>query len=128
MKRHLHLLGFILLFATGAPLSSESADTPRPAVGQSAACDRVRFECKTADKNDFLGAKVEGSNVSRTGGFVTLAEIKDAPDGSGWGEVRFENPRSIFRRRKRRRWTFASSPAPTAAMSGEPTAGHPRRS
>jgi hypothetical protein len=103
MKLHHHLLGLILLLAAGAPLRAAEKQ-PSPA------CDRVRFECKSASKNDFVGAKVEGSNVSRTEGFVTLAEVKDAPDGPGWGEMKFENAR-VFR------WLRFSLPASAPAKA-----------
>jgi len=38
-----------------------------------------------------IGGKIEGSNVSRFEGFVTLAEIKQAPPAKDWGEVKFDN-------------------------------------
>ena len=74
-----------------APARTEAVKFNAPA-----AVDRVRVGCKPATKMDFVGAKIEGSNVSRTDGFVTVAEIKDAPAGSGWDEVKFENAR-VFR-------------------------------
>lgn len=99
------LFGLILLAAAGILSVSEAADAPAPAAGLSAACDRVRFECKKAeDKNDFVGARIEGSNVSRHEGYVTIAEVRDTPAGQGWNEVRFENPRTF-------RWLRFTMPA-----------------
>jgi hypothetical protein len=112
MNLRLHLPALILLLAAISPLPSEAADPSRPAAGQSAACNRVRFECKKdADNHDFVGAKIEGSNVSRHEGYVTLVEIKDAPTGPGWGEVKFENAR-VFR------WLRFSLPASAKSKLG----------
>ena len=60
------------------------------------ACNRARFECRSVDRNDFVGAKLEGSNVTRNEGYVTIAEIKDTPAGSDWAELKFENA-CVFR-------------------------------
>lgn len=38
-----------------------------------------------------IGGKIEGSNVSRTDGFVTLAEIKEIPNAKDWNELKFDN-------------------------------------
>lgn len=38
-----------------------------------------------------LGGKVEGSNTSRTEGFVTLAEIKEVPNLKDWNELKLDN-------------------------------------
>jgi hypothetical protein len=54
--------------------------------------NRVRIEIKGPASN-FGGATLEGSNVSRTDGYVTLAEIKQPAPENGWAEVRFENRR-----------------------------------
>jgi hypothetical protein len=54
-------------------------------------CNRVRFQTSAGSANDIVGAKIEGSNVSGKTGFVTLAEIKDAPEAKGWGELKFDN-------------------------------------
>ncbi len=58
----------------------------------------MRFEFKPASRQEFVGAKIEGSNVSRIEGYVTLAEIKDATQDGEWGEVRFENARNCDQR------------------------------
>ena len=55
------------------------------------ACTRVRFLPGAGSEPAMVGAKVEGSNVSRTEGFVTLAEIKQAPAAKAWGEITFDN-------------------------------------
>jgi hypothetical protein len=61
-----------------------------------AAVDRVRFQCPAGAQASFVGAKLEGSNVSRREGFTTLAEVKEAPAAPGWAELKLENPR-VFR-------------------------------
>ncbi len=40
-----------------------------------------------------VGATVAGSNVSRTEGFVTIAEIKEVPASKEWTEIKFDNDR-----------------------------------
>jgi hypothetical protein len=54
-------------------------------------CTRVRYQGASGEGKDIVGGQVQGSNVSRTEGFVTLAEIQDAPPANDWGEVKFEN-------------------------------------
>jgi hypothetical protein len=38
-----------------------------------------------------VGAKIEGSNASRTGGYVTLTTVEQTPAAGKWNEVRFVN-------------------------------------
>jgi hypothetical protein len=61
-----------------------------------AVCDRIRYQSPAGSEREMVGAKIEGSNVSRREGFVTLAEIKDAPPPKGWGELKFDN-HQVFR-------------------------------
>lgn len=76
------------------------------------AIDRIRFECKPQAEASYLGAKLEGSNVSRQDGFTTLAEVKEAPAAPGWTELKFENQR-VFR------WLRFTLPAGAAAKLGK---------
>ncbi|MEI9896226.1 MAG: chitobiase/beta-hexosaminidase C-terminal domain-containing protein [Chthoniobacter sp.] len=61
------------------------AETPPPI------CNRVRFQLTAGGGKDIVAGKIEGSNGSRTEGFVTLAEIKAPPVATDWGELKFEN-------------------------------------
>jgi len=54
-------------------------------------CNRVRYQAVPGNEQDMVGGKIEGSNVSRFEGFVTLAEIKDGPPAKGWAELKFDN-------------------------------------
>jgi len=72
-----------VLFACNPPASR--AETPPPI------CNRVRFQPAPSDAKGMVGARIEGSNVSRAEGFVTLAEIKAAPPAKEWGELKFDN-------------------------------------
>ncbi len=54
-------------------------------------CDRVRFYPVTGGEAALVGGKFAGSNVSRTEGFETLAEIEEAPESGTWSELRFRN-------------------------------------
>ncbi|EDY18524.1 hypothetical protein CfE428DRAFT_3909 [Chthoniobacter flavus Ellin428] len=75
------LAGVFLTFA--AP--DLRAENPPPV------CNRVRFQPTAAGPKDMIGGKIEGSNVSRTEGFVTLAEIKEVPNAKDWNELKFDN-------------------------------------
>jgi len=70
--------------------SAVRAETP------ASICNRVRFQTSWGEAKDIIGAKIEGSNVSSRTGFVTLAEIKDAPKIKEWGELKFDNTK-IYR-------------------------------
>ncbi|HSI13674.1 MAG TPA: FN3 associated domain-containing protein, partial [Chthoniobacter sp.] len=54
-------------------------------------CNHVRFQPTADGGKDMIGGKIEGSNVSRTEGFVTLAEIKGVPKAKDWNELKFDN-------------------------------------
>lgn len=54
--------------------------------------NRARIEIK-GPSADFAGARLEASNVSRTDGYITLAELKQPTPENGWAELRFENTR-----------------------------------
>jgi len=72
-----------LLFLLNPPNSL--ADKP-PAI-----CNRVRYQATPGSESDMVGGKIEGSNVSRFDGFITLAEIKVPPPAKDWGELKFDN-------------------------------------
>ncbi len=76
------------------------------------AIDRVRFACTPTTRADFVGAKVEGSDVGRQQGFVTLAQITDAPAGAGTDEVKFANTHVY-------RWVRFLLPAAAKAKLGQ---------
>ena len=59
-------------------------------------CNRVRYLPVAGSEKDMVGGKIEGSNVSRTEGFVTLAEIKEVLPAKGWIELNFDNSK-IYR-------------------------------
>jgi len=71
-------------FCLGTATESR-ADSPPPA------CNRVRVQSVAGNEKELIGATIAGSNVSRTEGFVPLAEIKDAPASGSWAEVKFDN-------------------------------------
>src|SRR5271154_3435778 len=67
------------------------ATVPSRAENPPPICNLVLFQPAPGAEKDMVGGKIEGSNVSRTEGFVTLAEIKDVPPTKGWSELKFEN-------------------------------------
>ena len=69
----------LVLLATATP--EARAENPPPI------CNRVRFQPNAGAEKDMVGGKIEGSNVSRTEGFVTLAEIKEIPPAKEWSEL-----------------------------------------
>jgi hypothetical protein len=79
------LVGVILTAALSFIPANSRADKPP------ADCDRVRYQATPGNEQDMVGAKIEGSNVSRFDGFVPLAEIKDPSPANGWGEIKFDN-------------------------------------
>ncbi len=87
MKLSPHHLVAVFLAAIffAATLSNSQAENPPPI------CNRVRFQATPGNEKDVIGGKIEGSNVSRTEGFVTLAEIKEAAPAKDWGELKFDN-------------------------------------
>jgi hypothetical protein len=91
------------------------------------ACNRVRFEPAPGSEQAMIGAKIEGSNTSRTAGYVTLAKIKEAPQPKTWTEITFENAKLY-------RWLRFSLPAgamkkvgPVEFYSGERLLGGERK-
>ena len=74
----------VLAFLVISSVAS-AADSPPPI------CNRVRFQPAKNDLSGMVGGKIEGSNISRTEGFVTLAEIQQAPPAKEWGELKFDN-------------------------------------
>jgi hypothetical protein len=58
------------------------------------------------------GAKIEGSNLARTGGYVTLATVEETPAAGTWNEVRFPNTKLY-------RWLRMSMPDGAAMKIGK---------
>jgi hypothetical protein len=83
MKLFARLSLAVLIF--GAALPASDAENP-PAI-----CDHVRFQPLPGTEKEMVGATVAGSNVSRTDGFVTLGEVKEAPAAGEWGELKLDN-------------------------------------
>lgn len=77
----LSLLGIALILA---PAVAQAQKAPP-------ICDRVRVMAVAGLEKELIGATVAGSNVSRHEGFVTLAEIKEAPKAGEWSEIKVEN-------------------------------------
>src|SRR4051812_37103291 len=61
------------------------------AAPPAAICDRIRFQAVPGQETELEGAVFAGSNVSRTEGFVTLAEIKTVPVANAWTEITVGN-------------------------------------
>jgi hypothetical protein len=59
-----------------------------------------------------VGGKFEGSNLSRYAGFVTLAEIKEAPTANQWSELTFDNKKAY-------RWLRYMGPASALGKVGK---------
>ncbi len=98
-----NFLGGIFLLTS---LWLSAADKPLPA------CNRMRFEALPGSEQAMVGAKLEGSNISRTEGYVTLATIKDAPAAKTWTEVKFDNAKLY-------RWLRLSMPAGSTLKMGK---------
>ena len=75
------------------------------------ACNRLRFEPLPGTEQAMVGAKLEGSNTSRTEGYVTLTTI-NAVAAKNWTEVKFENTKLY-------RWLRLSMSAGTTAKMGK---------
>ncbi|EDY18523.1 hypothetical protein CfE428DRAFT_3908 [Chthoniobacter flavus Ellin428] len=78
-------VAFFAAFCLAVMVADSRAETP------AAVCNQVRFQPNWGGEKDIVGGKIEGSNVSSQTGFVTLAEIKEAPKLKEWGEVKFDN-------------------------------------
>ncbi len=87
------------LFTPYAPAIAAKSVTiqpspPKPIVSVTPAptwptvVDRVRFLAAPDRERFMVGGKISGSNISRSEGFVTLAEIKEQPAKGQWGEIR----------------------------------------
>ena len=85
---------------------AHAADKPLPA------CNRMRFEALPGSEQAMVGAKLEGSNTSRTEGYVMLATIKDAPAAKTWTEVKFDNTKLY-------RWLRLSMPSGATVKMGK---------
>ncbi|MDR3403272.1 MAG: FN3 associated domain-containing protein [Chthoniobacter sp.] len=85
LNHHLPLAALVAAIFLTSSFTEARAENPPPV------CNRVRFQPTAGGGKDMVGGKIEGSNVSRTEGFVTLAEIKEAPTAKDWGELKFEN-------------------------------------
>lgn len=75
------------------------------------ACNRLRFEPLPGTEQAMVGAKLEGSNISRTEGYVTLTTI-NAVAAKDWTQVKFENAKLY-------RWLRLSMPAGSTAKMGK---------
>jgi hypothetical protein len=93
-----------LIAAVNIPL--HAADKPLPA------CNRLRFEPLPGSEQAMAGAKFEGSNTSRTEGYVTLATITATPAAKTWTEVKFDNTKLY-------RWLRLSMPEGVTAKMGK---------
>ena len=98
--------GISLLISLGLSTSAHAADKPLPV------CNRLRIEPLPGSEQAMVGTRLEGSNTSRTEGYVTLAMIKDAPTAKTWTEVRFDNAKLY-------RWVRLSMPAGSTAKMGK---------
>jgi len=98
--------GIFLLTSLWLSAAADAADKPLPA------CNRMRFEALPGSEQAMVGAKLEGSNTSRTAGYVTLATIKDAPAAKTWTEVKFDNAKLY-------RWLRLSMPAGSTVKMGK---------
>jgi hypothetical protein len=87
-------------------LSLHAADQTLPA------CNRLRFELLPGSEQAMNGAKLEGSNTSRTAGYVTLATIGNVPAAKTWTELKFENAKLY-------RWLRMSMPQGATAKMGK---------
>src|SRR5690349_9514755 len=67
-----------------------------PRVGEAAIVDRVRYIPAPKGEKAMVGAKITGSNTSRTEGFEVLAEIQEEPKAGQWNELRFPN-KKVYR-------------------------------
>ncbi len=90
--------GISLLVSLWLAVAAHAADKTQPA------CNRLRFEALPGSEQAMVGAKLEGSNTSRTEGYVTLATITDTPVAKTWTEVKFDNAKLY-------RWLRLSMPA-----------------
>ncbi|WP_395749870.1 chitobiase/beta-hexosaminidase C-terminal domain-containing protein [Prosthecobacter sp.] len=98
--------GIFLLVSLWLCTAGLGADKALPA------CNRLRFEPLAGTEHQLAGAKLEGSNTSRTEGYVTLATIQDAPAAKTWTEVKFDNAKLY-------RWVRFSMPAGAKAKMGK---------
>lgn len=85
---------WIAFFLAATLISSSDAIAQAPKLPP--ICDRVRFQPLAGEEKQMLGGTFAGSNVSRTEGFVTLAEIKSVPTATAWNELKFANDK-IYR-------------------------------
>ncbi len=85
--------------------AAHAADKPLPA------CNRLRFEPQPGSEQAMVGARLEGSNTSRTEGYVTLTTI-NAVAANNWTEVKFDNAKLY-------RWLRLSMPAGATAKMGK---------
>ena len=96
--------GVSLLASLWLAIAAHAADKPLPA------CNRLRLKPLPGSEQAMVGAKLEGSNTSRTEGYATLTTI-DAVAAKNWTEVKFDNAKVY-------RWLRLSMPAgSTAQMS-----------
>jgi len=102
----LFLGGISLLVSLWLSAAAQAADKPLPA------CNRLRFEPVPGSEQSMVGGKLEGSNTSRTEGYVTLATIKDAPAAKTWTEVKFDNTKLY-------RWLRLSMPSGATMKMGK---------
>lgn len=87
---------------------------PLPAVEPPAppACNRFRFEPLPGTEKAMLGAVLEGSNLSRTEGYTTLATVSQEPAQRAWNELKFDNAK-IYR------WLRFSMPSGASERIGK---------
>jgi hypothetical protein len=97
--------GISLLVSLWLSAIAHSADKPLPA------CNRLRFEPLPGTEQAMVGARLEGSNTSRTEGYVTLTTI-NAVAANNWTEVKFDNVKLY-------RWLRLSMPSSSTAKMGK---------
>lgn len=97
------LLGGISLLVS---FGLAAADKPLPF------CNRLRIEPLPGSEQAMVGTRLEGSNTSRTEGYVTLATITEAPAAKTLTEVKFDNAKLY-------RWVRLSMRAGATAKMGK---------
>lgn len=96
-----------LLLVAAQPDAMHSAEAPKTFP-----CNRLRFSPQPGTEKMMVGAKLEGSNTSRTEGYITLASVTEVPAAKGWSELKFNNAK-IYR------WLRFSMPEGVSAHMGK---------
>jgi hypothetical protein len=98
-----------ILFTLSAVPAPTAEPSPAPA------CNRIRLEPLPGTEKEMVGAKLEGSNTSRTEGYTTLLTVENEPAQKNWTELKFDNAKLI-------RWLRFSLPeSASRGMSSKTT-------